>query len=169
MTQQHFATPSTPNADMRPCSPPLAFWTFLVCKCPDLGKRECWWRAPPLLLREIIFLGNYRDAVHKCQWSVEIIRCRDQDLLPFLLRICDPKGRFFHAKFPPTFSTPPPINWVHPADIHIAASDGHIRHGVKLFFLRVVWMTLMGFFNMRQKRLLFGDPNICKIDQKLIP
>ena len=108
---------------MRPCSPPLAFWTFLVCKCQDLGKRECWWRAPPLLLGETIFLGNYRDAVHKCPWSVEIIRCGDQDLLPFLLRICDPKGRFFHAKFPSNIS--------HPATNQLGSPCWHSHRGFR--------------------------------------
>lgn len=91
MTQQHFATPSTPNADMRPCSPPLAFWTFLVCKCQDLGKRECWWRAPPLLLREIIFLGNQR-----C--------CRDHPLQrsgsSFVAKNLWSQGSFFSCKVP---------------------------------------------------------------------
>lgn len=148
MTQQHFATPTptTPNADMRPCSPPLAFWTFLVCKCRDLGKRECWWRAPPLLLRDHPLQRSGSSFVARNLWS---------------------QGSFFFMQSSlPTFPTPPPINWVHPADIHIAASDGHIRHGVKLFFLRVFTRLndVDGVFKYATKQVTFWWSKNLQID-----
>ena len=72
---------------------------------------------------EKAFCWGTRDAVHKCQWSVEIIRCGDQDLLPFLLRICDPKGRFFHAKFPSNIS--------HPATNQLGSPCWHSHRGFR--------------------------------------
>lgn len=54
--------------------------------------------------------------------AVEIIRCRDQDLLS-LLRICDPKGRFFHAKFPSNIS--------HPATNQLGSPCWHSHRGFR--------------------------------------